>query len=83
MGQPRVTVAEHTEARDDRFVAAFDVPQQGTGKVKIGYIVRAVTPGTYVHPAAIAEDMYRPERFGRTGFGSMTIAPATPAAKKP
>ena len=37
-------------------------------------------PGTYVHPAAIAEDMYRPERFGRTAFGTATVLPA---GKKP
>ena len=27
-------------------------------------------PGRYVHPPATVEDMYRPERFGRTAFGT-------------
>ena len=66
---------EHTEFRDDRFVAAFDFLSAGS-KVRsasVAYIVRAVTPGTFVHPAAMVEDMYRPERFARTGGGSLEI----------
>lgn len=70
------TGAAHTEARDDRFVAAFNRNGAEKKPVRTGYLVRAVTPGTYVHPAAIAEDMYRPERFGRTAFGTLTVAPA-------
>ncbi|MCA3629211.1 MAG: hypothetical protein IOC35_02680, partial [Methylobacterium sp.] len=45
------------------------------------YVVRAVTPGTYTHPAAIIEDMYTPENFGRTGFGEAEIAPFANAAR--
>jgi hypothetical protein len=78
-----VTPAEHTEARDDRFVAAFERSGQEKKPVRIGYLVRAVTPGRYVHPAALAEDMYRPERFGRTAFGTLDIAPAAPAGAAP
>ncbi|MGI9422760.1 MAG: alpha-2-macroglobulin family protein, partial [Hyphomicrobiaceae bacterium] len=66
---------EHTEFRDDRFVAAFDFFQQ-KGKYRsatVAYVVRAVTPGSFVHPAAIVEDMYRPERFARTAAGRLTI----------
>ncbi len=37
------------------------------------YIVRAVTPGKFVHPAATVEDMYRPERYARTAAGTLTI----------
>ena len=70
------TEPDHVESRDDRFVAAFNRHGGEKKPVRIGYLVRAVTPGTYVHPAAIAEDMYRPERFGRTAFGSVTVAPA-------
>lgn len=63
-----------TEARDDRFVAAFDdEPGQKNAPLIVAYIVRAVTPGAYTYPAALAEDMYRPERFGRTAFGTATI----------
>jgi len=66
----------HTEARDDRYVAAFDRASGQPAAFTVAYIARAVSPGRYVHPAASVEDMYRPDRFGRTGFGSATIAPA-------
>ncbi|MFM9975325.1 MAG: alpha-2-macroglobulin family protein [Beijerinckiaceae bacterium] len=67
----------HTESRDDRFVAAFTrEANQKTTSFGVAYIVRAVSPGRYVHPAAVTEDMYRPDRFGRTTFGIVEIAPA-------
>ena len=40
---------------------------------RVAYVVRAVAPGHYVYPPATAEDMYRPERFGRTGFGEIEV----------
>ncbi|WP_444931246.1 alpha-2-macroglobulin family protein [Microbulbifer sp. SSSA002] len=52
---------QHTEYRDDRFVAALDQPRWKT--TNLFYIVRAVTPGTYQVPPPYAEDMYKPERF--------------------
>ena len=64
----------HTEFRDDRFVAAYERSPEQSAFFRVAYTVRAVSPGTYVHPAATIEDMYRPERFGRTGFGSMTVS---------
>ncbi|MGL4396752.1 MAG: alpha-2-macroglobulin family protein [Hyphomicrobium sp.] len=114
---------EHTEFRDDRFVAAFNfsgsnvrnegdtsseaaAPANGEAEgegeeegddaagagndtanaagdskaatppaltATIAYIVRAVTPGAYVHPAATVEDMYRPERFARSAAGTLTV----------
>jgi alpha-2-macroglobulin len=39
----------------------------------VAYIVRAVTPGTYVLPAATAEDMYRPKIRARTEMGTVTV----------
>ena len=39
----------------------------------VAYLVRAVTPGAFVHPAATAEDMYRPDRFARTAAGRLTV----------
>ncbi len=39
----------------------------------VAYIVRAVTPGTFVHPAATVEDMYRPDRYARTAAGKLTV----------
>jgi uncharacterized protein YfaS (alpha-2-macroglobulin family) len=96
---------EHTEFRDDRFVAAFNfanvrsegdtssenngngnnqdslVMPDGTAQTKpapvsatLAYIVRAVSPGTFVHPAATVEDMYRPERYARTAAGTLTVS---------
>jgi uncharacterized protein YfaS (alpha-2-macroglobulin family) len=40
----------------------------------VAYIVRAATPGSFVHPAATVEDMYRPARFARTSAGRLEIA---------
>jgi uncharacterized protein YfaS (alpha-2-macroglobulin family) len=99
---------EHTEFRDDRFVAAFnfanvrttaDGGNSGEGdaaatpddssiatvdgaaqkkgprvSATLAYIVRAVSPGTFVHPAATVEDMYRPERYARTAAGTLTVS---------
>lgn len=107
---------EHTEFRDDRFVAAFNFGGANVGAAAneeggegegegeegapdlsgdaeappsvtnpeaagkepvitatLAYIVRAVTPGTYVHPAATVEDMYRPERYARTAAGTLNV----------
>lgn len=68
----------HTEARDDRYVAAFERSGATSEKLvyTVAYIARAVSPGRYVAPAAVIEDMYRPDRFGRTAFGTVDIASA-------
>ncbi|MEQ8822940.1 MAG: alpha-2-macroglobulin [Filomicrobium sp.] len=68
--------AEHTEFRDDRVVSAFNLygKRAAAGQsVSIAYIVRAVTPGSFVHPAATVEDMYAPERHARTDAGRLTV----------
>jgi len=85
---------EHSEFRDDRFVAAFNFSgpnvepasdeaestPDGQAKTRwpavsatVAYLVRAVTPGTFVHPAATVEDMYRPEHYARTATGKLTV----------
>ncbi|NOU06704.1 MAG: alpha-2-macroglobulin family protein, partial [Hyphomicrobiaceae bacterium] len=79
----------HTEFRDDRFVAAFDFfgasarrrggddsddARGSTRTATVAYVVRAVTPGSFVHPAATVEDMYRPERHARTAAGRLTVS---------
>ncbi|MCU4178556.1 alpha-2-macroglobulin family protein [Bosea sp. BH3] len=68
----------HTESRDDRYVAAFERFGSKNDKLSytVAYIARAVSPGRYVSPAAVIEDMYRPDRFGRTGFGAVEITSA-------
>src|SRR5271170_7899428 len=63
----------HTEYRDDRFVAAFDRADGQSAFITMAYIVRAVAPGKYVYPPATAEDMYDPDRYGRTGFGELEV----------
>ena len=63
----------HTEFRDDRFVAAIDRHSRSAPKFTLAYVVRAVSPGRYAHPAASIEDMYRPSRFARTGAGMMEV----------
>ncbi|MGL5446031.1 MAG: alpha-2-macroglobulin family protein, partial [Rhabdaerophilum sp.] len=73
---------EHIEARDDRFVAAFEHrPNDKNTNFTLAYIVRAVTPGKYTHPAGLVEDMYNPEKFGRTAFGEAEIVPFAAAAR--
>ena len=32
-----------------------------------------MAPGSYVHPQAFVEDMYRPDRFGRTATGKIEV----------
>ncbi len=64
----------HVEFRSDRFVAAWDLPVGGTTQFQFAYIVRAVSPGTFLQPAALIEDMYRPERRARTDTGKVEVA---------
>jgi hypothetical protein len=64
-------VARHTEFRSDRFVAAVD--WSGESPFRLAYVVRAISPGRYHHPAASVEDMYRPEFRARTGTDEVTV----------
>lgn len=109
---------EHSEFRDDRFVAAFNFSaKRGAGgtepaeggeedagegetaeapasptavktpagsltQATVAYIVRAVTPGRFVHPAATVEDMYRPDRHARTQGGRLTVTTANTTTNK-
>lgn len=68
--------AVHSEFRDDRFVAAFDRDSGGDAVYSAAYVVRAVAPGRYVQPSATVEDMYRTERFARTGVGTVEVTAA-------
>ena len=63
----------HSEARDDRFVAAFERKGDEKAEFTVAYVARAVTPGRYVLPPATIEDMYRPQRFGRTPSGALEV----------
>jgi len=66
----------HSEFRDDRFTAAFDRAQDSPPVFTVAYVVRAVSPGRYVLPQAKVEDMYRPDRFARTGTGTIEVTAA-------
>ncbi|MEW9804843.1 MG2 domain-containing protein [Mesorhizobium sp. ZMM04-5] len=67
------TDAAHLEFRDDRFVAAFDRDEDVGSDFAVAYVVRAVTPGVFAHPAASVEDMYRPQYSARTASGVMEV----------
>ena len=62
---------ETTEFRQDRFLAAVDWTSDKP--VRLAYIVRAVTPGVFHHPAASVEDMYRPAYRATGAAGTVTI----------
>lgn len=64
---------QHSEFRQDRFLTAVD--WQSDQPFRLAYIVRAVSPGTFHHPAASVEDMYRPDFRARSDVGTVTIAP--------
>ena len=64
----------NSEFRDDRFTAAFDRTAESPAVFTVAYVVRAVSPGKYVLPQAKVEDMYRPDRFGRTATGTIEIS---------
>jgi uncharacterized protein YfaS (alpha-2-macroglobulin family) len=62
----------HAEYRQDRFLAAVD--RMDKTPFRLAYVVRAVSPGVFRHPAASVEDMYRPDfrAVGDTGRVSVT-----------
>jgi uncharacterized protein YfaS (alpha-2-macroglobulin family) len=78
------------EGRDDRFVAALSLPayrdkDKGAAGVsgfkidrrwgfRVAYAVRAVTPGDFALPAAVAEHMYVPKVKARTAIGRLAVA---------
>lgn len=62
----------HSEFRQDRFLTAID--RTNGDAFRLGYIVRAISPGDFHHPAASVEDMYRPSFRARSDTGRVTIA---------
>jgi uncharacterized protein YfaS (alpha-2-macroglobulin family) len=62
----------HEEYRDDRYAAALKLRRGFAAHVF--YLVRAVTPGTYVVPPPLVEDMYRP---AVRGIGAIPTAQLT------
>lgn len=66
---------EMAEFQTERFLAAVD--DGGSGMFRLAYIVRAVSPGSFRHPAATVEDMYRPEFRAWTGSGRVQVVGGT------
>ncbi|MCH2249159.1 MAG: alpha-2-macroglobulin family protein [Cognatishimia sp.] len=64
--------ATHTEFRSDRFLAAVD--WRSDDAFQLAYVVRAVSPGDFHHPAASVEDMYNPRYRARTETGRLLVA---------
>jgi uncharacterized protein YfaS (alpha-2-macroglobulin family) len=65
------TNVANAEFRQDRFMAAID--WSSDRPFRLAYIVRATVPGTYHHPAATVEDMYRPDQRAWTDAGRVTV----------
>ena len=61
-----------TEFRADRFLAAVD--WRGDKAFQLAYVARAVSPGTFHAPAALVEDMYRPQYRAVTATGTVTVS---------
>jgi uncharacterized protein YfaS (alpha-2-macroglobulin family) len=68
-----VSEPAHVEFRSDRFIAAWNLSAGDPSQFQFAYIVRAVSPGEFAHPAALVEDMYRPERRARTDTGRVEV----------
>ncbi|MCR8825333.1 alpha-2-macroglobulin family protein [Pseudosulfitobacter koreensis] len=69
----QVPETETVQFRAERFVAAVD--HRGDEPFQLAYVVRAISPGDYHHPAALVQDMYRPEYRAVTATGRMTVTP--------
>ena len=63
----------HAEYRSDRFVAVMNRQSGNATSFRVGYVARAVSPGTFAHPAATIEDMYRPELRARTDSARVEV----------
>lgn len=62
---------DHQNLRDNRAEAFSGCLWDGT--YDYSYVVRAVTPGTFIAPPAKAEEMYEPETFGRTASETVIV----------
>ncbi|WP_299414095.1 alpha-2-macroglobulin family protein [uncultured Sulfitobacter sp.] len=69
----KTTTPQNVEFRSDRFLAAVD--HSGAEAFQLAYVVRAVTSGSYHHPAALVSDMYRPEYRATTATSRLTVIP--------
>ena len=65
---PRIS-PDQVEIKDDRLLVFGSVWSRGV----YSYLARAVTPGTYVWPAADASRMYDPATRSVNGSGTLTV----------
>jgi alpha-2-macroglobulin len=70
---PEAPSGAYLEFRDDRFAAALTRENGDNAELTYGYVVRAVTPGKFVAPPALVEDMYRPFLNARTASGILEV----------
>ncbi|TYC63668.1 alpha-2-macroglobulin [Rhodobacterales bacterium] len=68
---------EHAAFHSDRFEVAVDQRRWDDRTLTFAYLARAATPGTYTHPPASVEDMYRPDRHALTETGSFVVVGPT------
>ena len=61
----------YQEFRDDRFVAAL--PLEAKAHNHLFYLVRVVSPGAFIVPPPMVEDMYRPELNGVGAGGDLVV----------
>lgn len=61
----------NAEFRQDRFLAAVD--WYSDKPFRLAYVIRATAPGSYHHPAASVEDMYRPDYRAWSAAGTVTV----------
>ena len=67
---------DHTEIRDDRVLLFATSLENGT--LVYTYVARATAPGDYTVAPTQAEEMYRPEIFGRGGTVQVKITAPRP-----
>ncbi len=81
-----LTGTQSAQAQDDRYVAIFatdpmkfrndhDAGSLGPNEFRLAYIVRAVTPGSFIRPETVVTDRYRPTITGRTAASTTEVAP--------
>ena len=63
----------HREFRSDRFVAAVERDDDDPETFQLGYLLRAVSPGSFAQPPASLEDMYEPARRAWTDAGRASV----------
>ncbi len=70
-----LTAPTFVALRDDRYVAGLDL-DAASARVKVAYVVRAVSVGTFANPGPQIEDMYAPSYHARGAAGTLEVKPA-------